>query len=47
MPIPNPKKKETRDEFISRCAKKLAEEDPERSEDERLAICFDKWREKK
>lgn len=44
MPIPKPKKGESRDDFISRCHSAMADEFPD--EDQRNAVCFDAWRER-
>lgn len=46
MPIPKPKKDESKDKFISRCAKQLAKVDPNRPKKQRLAICFSEWKNK-
>jgi HK97 family phage prohead protease len=47
MPIPKPQKGETEDDFISRCMSNdtMKEEYPDN--DQRLAICYDSWRESK
>lgn len=47
MPLPTPKKDEEQDDFISRCmSNKQAREDfPDN--DQRLAVCFGRWRDKK
>lgn len=42
MPIPNPRKRETKRKFISRCMKKSKKEYPKRTQ--RLAICFNSFR---
>ena len=46
MPIPKPKTGETQDEFIERCMSNetMKEEFPDN--DQRLAICFQKWKDK-
>lgn len=45
MPIPTPKKDESKDEFIDRCMSdnKMVEE---YEQDQRFAICMSKWEEK-
>ena len=47
MPLPTPRKGETEQDFVSRCAGSDAmnEEFPER--DQRLAVCYDLWRDKR
>lgn len=44
MPIPEPGPTENRQQFISRCARILATEDPNTPQQQRLAICFSQWR---
>ena len=44
MPLPKPGDKEEKDEFISRCVSALKEEYPDN--DQRLAVCFNQWKEK-
>jgi hypothetical protein len=46
MPIPTPKKEETKNDFISRCIKFLKNENS-RTANEIIAICFDQWDRKK
>jgi hypothetical protein len=41
MPIPNPNKKETKEEFISRCMSELKDE---YEQNQRIAICLGKWK---
>ena len=45
MPIPNPSKTETKNEFISRCTSSLSDEYKDNKQ--RLAICFQKWEDRK
>jgi hypothetical protein len=45
MPIPTPKAKETQQEFISRCMSDLKSEFPDK--EQRLAVCYTQWKEKK
>jgi len=44
MPIPNPKKDESKDAYISRCMSALKSE--KRPHDQKVAICHQKWRDK-
>lgn len=44
MPIPKPREKETKDAFISRCMSDLKGEFD--SNDQRLAVCFQAWKDK-
>lgn len=44
MPIPKPGKDEKQDEFISRCISELHEIDPDRSDEQITAICYQTWR---
>jgi len=45
MPLPKPRKDETRGAFVGRCMSEMAEEYPEK--DQRAAICYRQWRESK
>lgn len=47
MPIPNPRPNEKQNDFISRCVSALADSDPNMPNEQRVAICFDKWRKSK
>jgi len=47
MPIPNPKPNEKQNDFISRCVSTLAKSDPNMPNEQRVAICFGKWRKSK
>ena len=47
MPIPKPKSGEDQNDFISRCASMMADEDPEMPNKQRIAICHDTWRKSK
>ena len=44
MPIPKPKEGESEKDFISRCAKAIADEYPDNAQ--RIAVCYSKLREK-
>ena len=46
MPIPVPKSKEEKKNFIPRCISTLKEKDPKLSHSQIVAICFDTWRRK-
>ena len=45
MPLPTPKSKEEKEGFISRCMKKITEEEKKKWPDEkqRAAICYSQW----
>jgi len=45
MPLPIPKKNETKDEFISRCIETLTREEAEKfpSRAQRAAVCYSQW----
>lgn len=47
MPLPNPKPKEKQSDFIARCVanEKMISEFPK--ERQRIAVCYNQWREKK
>ena len=45
MPVPSPQKNEKQDDFISRCISTLHNEDPNRPNDQIVAMCFTAWRE--
>lgn len=47
MPLPNPQKGDVQKEFISRCMAnpKMISEYPR--EDQRLAVCYVQWRDRK
>lgn len=47
MPIPSPKAGESKDNFVSRCISALAKADPNMPNEQRIAICFSKWRSSK
>ncbi len=47
MPIPTPNKDEKEKDFIARCMRTLAKNDPDRPQEQRAAICYSKWRGKK
>lgn len=44
MPIPKPKKKESREDFIDRCMGDSVMNDEYPNESQRLAICSSQWR---
>ena len=44
MPVPKPVSGESEDDFISRCMSALDKTDPERPQEQRLAMCFNTWR---
>lgn len=47
MPIPAPRGKESKDDFISRCISTLSDKGEFDSQDQRVAVCFDAWRDAK
>lgn len=44
MPIPKPGKDESQKAFISRCASALADSDPSRPNEQRVAMCYTSWK---
>lgn len=44
MPVPKPRKGEGSQEFISRCVRHLAKVDPDRTQKQRLAMCYSSLR---
>ena len=40
MPVPKPHKDESQDDFLGRCMSVLADSDPDRPQEQRLAMCF-------
>jgi len=46
MPMPKPKKDETQDEFIERCMSNEAMKEDYPDNDQRLAVCFQQWKDK-
>ena len=44
MPIPQPKLKEKRNEFVSRCVSKLSKIDSDKPRKQIIAICFNAWK---
>lgn len=44
MPVPKPEKGESQKAFISRCASKLADTDPGRDNEQRIAMCYTSWK---
>lgn len=47
MPVPKPKPDESQQEFISRCISEMHDIDPDRPQDQIIAICYTQWREAK
>ena len=47
MPIPTPKKDEEKEAFLSRCVSTLKKLDPDKSQDQVIAICYSQWENKK
>jgi hypothetical protein len=47
MPLPTPNKDESKDAFISRCAGNDTMNNEFPDQDQRLAVCYSQWREKK
>jgi HK97 family phage prohead protease len=45
MPVLKPHKAESQDDFVSRCMSDLKDSDPDRPNEQRLAMCFSAWRE--
>jgi hypothetical protein len=46
MPVPKPRANEEKDDFISRCISSLHKTDPNRSDDQIIAMCYTSWRSK-
>jgi len=44
MPVPKPAAGESEDDFISRCISALHKTDPDRPDDQIIAMCFSTWR---
>lgn len=44
MPVPKPRKDEEKDDFIGRCISSLHKTDPDRPDDQIIAMCFSTWR---
>lgn len=42
--MPEPRKSEGKKAFISRCAEYMAKHESDKPKDQRLAICYSKWR---
>lgn len=47
MPLPSPKGKEKKNDFISRCIQDENVKDESKSRDQALAICYSQWRKAK
>ena len=47
MPVPKPRPKEDRQNFISRCISELHHIDPNRPQKQIIAMCFNSWRSNK
>lgn len=43
MPIPKPKNKEKKNEFVQRCISELAKDSKYKDNDQRVAICYQQW----
>lgn len=45
MPLPKPRKNESKQDFISRCIETLTKEESDRfpSREQRAAICYSQW----
>lgn len=46
MPLPSPKKKEKRSEFVSRCVSELSSKDEFKDSKQRVAVCYDIFKKK-
>ena len=44
MPVPKPSPDESEADFMGRCMSKMADEDPDMDNTQRLAMCFDAFR---
>jgi hypothetical protein len=44
MPIPTPKKGDGQDKYVGRCMEFMADEDSDMDQDQKLAICYDKYK---
>lgn len=47
MPLPSPRGKESRSDFVSRCVSFVKREDPKTSNDQAVAMCQTQWRDSK
>lgn len=47
MPLPSPNSSEDKDSFISRCVSELHDKNEFSSQDQRLAVCYSRWEDKK
>nr|NIV97955.1 hypothetical protein [Candidatus Saccharibacteria bacterium]NIW78253.1 hypothetical protein [Calditrichia bacterium] len=47
MPLPKPKKNESKDEFITRCMGNKSMQEEFEDNDQRLAVCNDLWEKNK
>jgi len=43
MPIPSPKKSEKKSDFISRCMRDSTMKKEHKEQDQRSAVCYNKW----
>jgi hypothetical protein len=46
MPLPNPRKKEKRSEFVSRCVSELTTKEEFKDSKQRVAVCYDIFKKK-
>jgi hypothetical protein len=46
MPLPEPKEDEEEQEFVSRCIGEVSKTDPDRPQNQIIAICYSQWRKK-
>jgi hypothetical protein len=47
MPLPNPKNKEKKSEFVARCISELTTDKEFKSQEQRVAVCYSKWEDSK
>ena len=47
MPLPKPKNKEKKSEFVSRCISELTKSGEFKTQDQRIAVCYKKFEEAK
>jgi hypothetical protein len=47
MPVPGPKKGEKENDYIGRCMRFFDDENSDLPKNQRLAVCYDKWRKAK
>ena len=44
MPIPTPKSKEKKNDFVQRCVRELSKDAKYKENDQRLAVCYEQWK---